>query len=176
MKKSYFLLTRYWHFMCSLVVDTVQLKITLWLLGKIHFSKMPVLCFCLYNCRITMCFLSRVVSFRGAGIWRENNRVTSYHWEGMPSRKWKSPLWRELLSVFIAQDNKAGMDLSEIIKLAPEGPDFLFHCHFCVYISNSSHLRDGEISGRKKIQFLQGYHSLMMYYLFLYNLGFFFFL
>lgn len=139
MKKDCFLLTRYAHFMCSLVVDSIQLKITLCLLGKTHFSRMPVLCFCLYNCTITRNFLSRVVSLRVAGIRREDNWVTLHRWGGMPGRKWKTPLWRELLRVFIAQDNKAGVDLSKIIKLAPEALDCLFLCHFCVCISNSSH-------------------------------------
>lgn len=138
MKNDCFLLTRYSHFMCSFVVDTVKLKITLHLLGKTHFSKMPVLCFCLYNCTITRSFLSRVVCFGGTGIWREDNWVTLYHGGGMPSRKWKTPLWRELLRVFIAQNNKAGVDLLKIIKLAPKALDCLFLCHFCVYISNSS--------------------------------------
>lgn len=36
-----------------------------------------------------------------------------------------------------------------MIELAPKGPDFLFLCHFCFYISNSSHLRDAEIAERK---------------------------
>lgn len=137
-------------FMCRLVVDTVQLKITLHLLGKTHFSKMPVLCFCLYNCTITRSFLSRVVSFCGAGIWREENWVTLYRWGGTPSQKWKTPLWRELLRVFIAQDNKAGVDLSKIIKLAPKALDCLFLCHFCVYISNSRHWEMGKLQEGKK--------------------------
>lgn len=139
MKRGCFLLTRYSRFVCSFVVDIVQLKITLHLLGKTHFSKMPVLCFCVYNCTITRSFLSRVVSFCGAGIWREDNWVTLYGWGGMPGQKWKIPLWRELLRVFTAQDNKAGVDLSKIIKLAPKALDCLFLCHFCFYSSNSSH-------------------------------------
>ena len=140
--KSCFLLTR------VLVVDTVQLKITLWLLGKTHFSKMPVLVFLLDNCTTARRFLSRVVSFCGAGIWREDNRVTLSGLGEMLSWKWKTPLWRKLHRVFIAQDNKAGVDLSEIIKPAPKGPGFVFLCHFCCCFSNSSQLRLSEIAER----------------------------
>lgn len=165
MKRDCFFLTRYSHFMCSVVVDTVQLKITLQLLGKTHFSEMPVLCFCLYNCTNTRSFLSRVVSFCGAGICREDNWVTLYCWGGMPSRKWKTPLWRKLLRVFIAHDNKAGMDFAEIIKLAPKRPEFLFLCHFCFYIFNSTYLRNVKLQEEKKT-LLQSYHSLTIYYLF----------
>ena len=168
MKRDCFLLTGYSRFMCSLVVDTVQLKITLQLLGKTHFSEMPVLCSCLYNCSNTGSFLSRVVSFCGAGICREDNWVTLYRWGGMPSRKWKTPLWRELLRVFIARDNKAGTDFAEIIKLAPKRPEILFLCHFCFYISNSRYLRDGEIAGRKrkKKTLFQSYHSNNVLFIF----------
>lgn len=119
-------------------------------LGKHILARCQCFCFCLYNCANTRSFLSRVVSFCGAGIWREDNWVTLYGRGGMPSRKWKTPLWRELLRVFIAQDNKAGEDLSEIIKPVPKGPDFVFLCHYCFYFSKSSPLRAGEISGRKR--------------------------